>query len=87
MKSPASRKLNMPRAILVAVASLCAAGCSSLRDQAVPACPYCGSPVTVLDENGVWQIVPRMRLASWTPAPAAGVASDPEPPAPPTGAR
>jgi hypothetical protein len=45
----------------------CAASCSSVRDQAVPACPYCGDPVTHRRPDGAAEPVPRWRLATWTP--------------------
>lgn len=51
-------------ALLVPLALLLAAGCSSLRDQAVPGCPYCGDPVTKIGADGRAVVVPRWHLAS-----------------------
>jgi hypothetical protein len=58
----------MPRRRLVfAVLLVGATGCSSLRDQAVHACRNCGDPVTRMGADGRWEVVPRMRLVTWTP--------------------
>jgi len=51
-------------ACLLSVAALSA--CSGVRSQAVPACPYCGDPVTHERPDGSAEVVPRWRLASWT---------------------
>jgi len=40
--------------------------CSSARD-AVPGCPVCGDPVTHEGPDGRAVVVPRKRLAAWTP--------------------
>ena len=63
------------------------AGCSSLRDEAVPGCPHCGDPLMRVGADGRAEVVPRWRLASWgTPAPraaaAVGNAPTETPPAP-----
>jgi len=53
-------------ACVISVAALSA--CASVRDQAVPSCPYCGDPVTRERPDGSSEVVPRMRLATWTTA-------------------
>jgi len=60
----------MRRAYSVLALCLASAGCTSLRDEAVPGCPYCGDPVTRVGADGRAEVVPRWRVASWAePAP------------------
>jgi len=62
----------MSRAYSLLALCLAASGCTSLRDQAVPGCPYCGDPVTRVGADGRTEVVPRWHVASWgDPAPAA----------------
>jgi hypothetical protein len=58
------RPIRTARLLLVAVALT---ACSSVRDDAVPACPYCGDPVTHERADGTAEPVPRWRLSAWTP--------------------
>ena len=66
----------MRRAYSLLALCLAAAGCTSLRDEAVPGCPYCGDPVTRVGADGRTEVVPRWRVASWGDAapPAPSVA-------------
>jgi len=76
-RPPSSRKHDMRRAYSVLALCLAAGGCTSLRDEAVPGCPYCGDPVTRVGADGRAEVVPRWRVASWEepapPVPAADV--------------
>jgi len=58
------------RASLIACLAAPLAACAAPREPAVPACPYCGEPVTRIGADGRGEVVPRVRLASWTPATA-----------------
>jgi hypothetical protein len=51
-------------ALVLPLAAL--AACSSVRDHAVPACPYCGDPETHERPDGTAEVTPRWRLATWT---------------------
>jgi hypothetical protein len=51
-------------ALVLLLAALSA--CTSVRDHAVPACPYCGDPVTHERPDGSAEVTPRLRLATWT---------------------
>jgi hypothetical protein len=58
------RRLRLASLICLAALSACA----SVRDQAVPGCPFCGDPVTRKRPDGSVEVVPRWRIATWTPA-------------------
>jgi hypothetical protein len=67
----------MRRAYSVLAICLAAGGCTSLRDDAVPGCPYCGDPVTRVGADGRAEVVPRWRVASWDdPVPVEAPAQD-----------
>jgi hypothetical protein len=62
------------RASLLACLAAPLAACAAPREPAVPACPYCGDPVTRVGADGRAEVVPRVRIASWAPAAAAAPA-------------
>ena len=77
------RSMSRFRSMLLLTA-LAPGACSSLRDQAVPGCPYCGDPVTRVGADGRAEVVPRLRIAAWASAAApqsadAGVGGEGQP--------
>ena len=57
-----TRRLARIAALVATFTILASAACPSLRDAAVPGCPYCGDPVTMDGPDGRAHVVPRMRL-------------------------
>ena len=63
--------LSVRRALAVALVAASLAACAAPRADAVASCPHCGDPFTRVGADGRAEVVPRLRIGSWTPGSSA----------------